>query len=336
MSRLLSCRVLFMSRMKFMFRLKNVAAIALVMLLAVAAYAESKRLILKDGSYQQVTKYEVVGDRVKYYSAERSEWEELPKALVDWAATDKYEKDKAAGKTNDNPNARAVDAEEAAERARIDAETPIVAPGIKLPGYGGVFLLDLYQNQPQLAELVQDGSQINKQMGRNILRATINPIASNKQSIEIKGAHARVQSHVGDPFIYILVDQDQDPSNNMPAENAKNHYKIVKLQEKGDSRVVGNISTAIYGKRKQEARFIDTNSEVVQGGPWVKITPAEKLEPGEYAVVEMLGPETKDMNLYVWDFGVNPSAPANPTAWKPAPVKPNLKGTDETPALKKP
>lgn len=329
MSRLVMLRVVIL-------RSKKLVMVAIVMLLAVAAYAESKRLILKDGSYQQVTKYEVVGNRVKYYSAERSDWEELPKELVDWPATEKYEKDKAAGKTNDNPNARAVDAEEAAERAKIDAETPVVAPGIKLPGYGGVFLLDVYQNQPQLAELVQDGSEINKQMGRNILRATINPIASNKQSIEIKGAHARVQSHVGDPFIYILVDQDQDPSNNMPAENAKEHYKVVKLQEKGDSRVVGNISTAIYGKRKQEARFIDTNSEVVQGGPWVKITPAEKLGPGEYAVVEMLGPETKDMNLYVWDFGVNPAAPANPTAWKPAPVKPNLKGTEETPALKKP
>ncbi len=54
--------------------------------------AHNHRLILKDGNYQIVRQYEVVGDRVRYLSLERGEWEELPYNLVDWDATRKWEK----------------------------------------------------------------------------------------------------------------------------------------------------------------------------------------------------------------------------------------------------
>jgi len=95
--------------------------------------------------------------------------------------------------------------------------------------------------------------------------------------------------------------------------------------------VVGNIKIAFYGKVSQHQSFIPTMGEKYSGN-WVKITPVSDLPPGEYALVEMVA--DKGMNLYVWDFGVNPSAPENPSAWKPeAPA--NTKTSDQMPTLDK-
>ena len=93
-------------------------------LLAIPAAAQqlAKRLVLKDGSYQLATKWQVKGDRVRYLSAERDEWEELPNSLVDWAATDKFAKDRAAGVPA--PEAVEIDKEVEAERRAEEARTP--------------------------------------------------------------------------------------------------------------------------------------------------------------------------------------------------------------------
>src|SRR6476469_943706 len=74
------------------------------------------RLILKDGSYQLVTKYEMKGDRVRYFSAERDDWEELTSSLVDWPATEKYEKERTAGTSI--PEAAELDKELEQDRER--------------------------------------------------------------------------------------------------------------------------------------------------------------------------------------------------------------------------
>src|SRR5580698_11030440 len=54
------------------------------------------RLILKDGSYQVVMSYRIVGNIVHYVSAERGGAEEdIPVALVDFDATHRWEKQHA-------------------------------------------------------------------------------------------------------------------------------------------------------------------------------------------------------------------------------------------------
>ena len=65
----------------------------LVVLLLVAPSgslaASTVRLYLKDGSYQLVREYEVKPDRVRFFSTEREEWEEIPLEMVDLARTKK-------------------------------------------------------------------------------------------------------------------------------------------------------------------------------------------------------------------------------------------------------
>ncbi len=297
-------------------------AILFVMAMPVIAQQLAKRLILKDGSYQLANKWEIKGDRVRYMSAEREEWEELPNSLVDWPATEKFEKDRAAGVPA--PEAVELDKEAEAERRAEEAKTPQVAPGLHLPDAGGMLLLDTFQSQPQLVLLQQNGGEVNRNTTTNILRSAINPIASSKQTIELDGLHAAVQAHVTLPTIYINVDEDQGSKSNAPQgpqqpqqpQQPLDRYHIVRLQSKKGKRLVGDVKVNPLGKATQEQKLVITTSQRLTGG-WIKITPASALEPGEYAVVEMLGKE--GINTYVWDFGINPSAPANAITLKPDP-----------------
>jgi hypothetical protein len=310
------------------------AAVLLLLALPARSSAQdlARRLILKDGSYQLVTKYELKGDRVRYLSSERDEWEELPASLVDWPATEKYQKDRGAG--TPAPEAVQLDQELEHDRELEEAQLPQVAPRLRLPEDSGVFLLDSFQSEPQLDGLQQTAGDVNRNTKGNIFRGAINPIASAKQTIELDGAHAAVQSHVAVPSLYINVDPGpEQPEQATPKDSGRvgqsprepqqpqqpivpfDRFRIIRTEVKSGKRIVGDVKRAVTGKVSQEQHFVKTTITRVSGG-WLKLTPAEPLPPGEYALVEMTPKE--GMNLYVWDFGVNPKAPANANPWKPS------------------
>jgi len=195
--------------------------------------------------------------------------------------------------------------------------------------------------------LQQTEGDINRNTKGNIFRGALNPIASAKQTVELDGEHATVRAHVAVPSIYINVEDESsnrapsgetasakpsEPSLDAPrAERQKpqqpvqpivpfDRFRIVRAKVKGGKRIVGDIKRAVTGKVSQDQTYVKTTIDRVTGG-WLKLTPIEDLAPGEYILVEMKGNE--GMNLYVWDFGVNPNAPANANPWKP---DPKLKG----------
>jgi hypothetical protein len=309
------------------------------------------RLILKDGSYQSVTKYEVKGDRVRYLSAERDEWEEIPSSLIDWPATEKFEKERAAPPKI--PEAALIDKETEADReADRAARLPQVAPGLRLPEDSGVYLLDTFKGEPQINEMQQAEGDINPNTRGNLIRGALNPIAGAKQIIELDGEHATLRAHIAVPSIYINLDDDPSLNQPPPGETASDkpsqpsldaprsqaqgpvqpqqpvqaivpfdRFRIVRVQVKGGKRILGDFKRSATGKITQQQSAVKSTIDKVSGG-WLKLTPTEPLTPGEYAVIENKGKD--GMNLYVWDFAVNPNAPPNANPWKPD-AKPDAK-----------
>jgi len=298
--------------------------------------ATNHRLILKDGTYQLVRKYEVVGDRVRYVSVERSgEWEELPYDLVDWDATRKWERDHAVQAENASDamkEAAAIDKEEAAERDEAKARRPEVAKGLELPDENGVFGLDTFQGTPELVEMLP--AELNAQTKSKHGLNTLNPLAGSKASLELDGAHAKVHFHVNDPVLYLSLNARDDAEQVVShalmvntggakevagakhgAHSASSGFAIVRVDERRAVRVVGAIHMSPSGTVTQDEDVIPTKIEVLSGKHWLKIMPAQQLTIGEYALVEILS--ASDINQSVWDFRVDPQLGDNPGSLGP-------------------
>jgi hypothetical protein len=313
---------------------------------ALWAQAAGQRLILKDGSYQIVTKYEIKGDRVRYQSAERgNEWEEIPYALIDWPATKEWARAHApvgeavAPGSQAEGDAASIDKEAAAERAAEAARQPRVAPGLRLPDESGVWALDTFRSTPELVRVPQSNGDVNRATGHTVLKVPI-PTGGAKNLIRLPGYSAAVELHVSDPVIYVSVDA---PDNLAPesalvvntggesqadkSEDKREHsdphsrYAIVRLQVIKNQRVIAAVRLSLLGKLTQTEDIVPTKAELTPGGHWLKLTPVSPLSFGEYALVELLS--SGELNLDCWDFGVNPRAPENKHAFAPLAPQPD-------------
>ena len=295
--------------------------------------ATNHRLILKDGTYQLVREYEVVGDRVRYISLERGgDWEELPENLVDWKATLKWERDHATV-TVETPSpameeAKEIDKEEAAERDEVNARMPEVANGLELPDQDGVFALDTFEGTPELVELLPkelNAAEVKTKHGIS----TWNPLAGRKATLELDGTNAKVHLHVNDPVIYLSLNvpgnAEQVVSHAMTvdtggakemashkhgAHSASSGFALVHVDQRNAMRIVGAIHMSPNGTVTQDEDVMAAKVEVLPGKHWLKITPEKPLLIGEYALVEILS--ASDINQSVWDFRVDPRLGDNP------------------------
>lgn len=244
-----------------------------------------KKLILKDGTFQLVSKYQVIGKRVRYYSVERSEWEEIPASLVDWPAT---------RKANEHPSTRAeqaialahrVDLEAHPGNLDVDAGTGL-PPGVLLPSGDGMFAFNGKTVRPLKTHLAK--TSLNK--ARFLAKVLVPvPVFSTKYTVSLKGKHAPARIANSEPLFFYRTNDRTAP-----------RIRLIRAQVKGHRRDIEFLSK-FYGEKKTQANEIPLDIEAVNPDTY-RLMPKQDLVPGEY-VLAMVDPG-QGIDMYVWDFGI--------------------------------
>jgi hypothetical protein len=236
-------------------------------------HAETVRVYLKDGTFQLVREYHVEGDRVRYYSTERGEWEELPLDLVDLKKTE--------GEIHARQEAEKEEKQQSAteDKAEIEMEREID----KVPKDPGVYYVD----GDAIRTVKQAESKMVTAKGRRALKILSPlPVVSGKITVELDGPHAPTQVKSGKPEFYIRLSQEEQ-------------FALVKLSDHKGNRVVEKIQVVPVSNEEVET-FDSLELFQHQVGDMVfKFWPLKPLDPGEYAVVQYTQGK---VDTQVWDF----------------------------------
>jgi hypothetical protein len=259
---------------------------------------KGKKLILTDGSFQVVREYRREGERVRYYSLERSAWEEMPAVLVDWAATQKAEDELNVQK--EKLAKQIAESEKAVRFADLNVDTSFeVRPGVFLPDAAGFYAID----GNKVAAMLQEKAEVHTDKGRAVAKiVTGMPLISGKQDMEIPGKQAKLRIHTGDAEFYFRTADQREP-----------HLTLLHATVKGEKRALEAIITKIAGQQKVKGREVSLLQWDAARGLY-RFTVDQALDSGEYAIIETTPAEGQSM--YVWTFGVdltgNPKGPGGP------------------------
>jgi len=254
-------------------RVVHVIAIAAA-LAGVARAAD--RLYLKDGDYQLVREYQVQSDRVRYYSTERGDWEEIPLELVDLERT---RKEAAEQQAVIQEQAKVVKEENAAIRAEQQKIEQV-------PAEPGAYYLHGEKIEPiKIAE-----PKMNNSTKRTVLRLIAPIPLAGKATVELDGATSANKVDGREPEFYLRLSDEES-------------FGIARLTVVKNARVVENLSVLTV----QRERIVDEKVDLVptfkkQAADLLyKIWPEKPLEPGEYALIQYTEGKMKPQ---IWDFSV--------------------------------
>lgn len=252
--------------------------LATLILLALPLVGATIRLYLKDGNFHLVREYEVQGDRVRYYSIERSEWEEVPLELVD---LDRTQAELRAREQERKRELEWLGGEEQAERAERRELAHV-------PAGRGVYLVE----GDQLRPLAQAELEVISSKKRTVLKVlTPIPVVAGKATVVIKGERSATVVTDPTPQFYFRLGRLQ-------------RFALIRLKPRKDLREVERWAVApVTNEIFEEHDEVEIFRREMASGLY-KLWPKAPLEPGEYAVAEFSPGEG---NIEVWDFSLRPA-----------------------------
>jgi hypothetical protein len=268
------------------------------------------KLMLKDGTYQVVREYKRDGERVRYFSMERGDWEEIPASMVDWDATAKEAE--AAQKSSAETVAKIHKQEEGKRMDNVmDVDASLqVGGGVFLPMGEGMFLVE----GKSVRLLLQVDSHLKTDKTRAIEQVLSPvPIVPGKKHMEIPGTHATLRLRSQSPEFY-LREAPPDPEqvsrikkSSRPEEGAGPDVELLRAKVTHGGRQFETISS-LFGEEMSRDRSALAIQRWEVAPTVYRFTLGEPLPPGEYVLAEV----TEDgLNMYVWDFGVDEAAGAS-------------------------
>jgi len=248
-----------------------------VLLAAAALVAATFRLYLTDGSYHLVREYRIEGDRVRYYSVERSEWEEIPLKLVDLKRTE--------AERGEREEALRKQAQAAAEEERFEREQRRQIE--RIPQQPGVYLMAADQVQ----SLTQAECKVATSKRRSVLKILSPlPVVAGKANVELDGEQSKSTVNSDRPEFFIRL-------------SAQERFGIVRLWPQKKARIVQKWNIIPMTKEIiEEQQDVEVFRQQLDEDLY-KIWPVEPLKPGEYAVIQYTQGKG---NVQVWDFAYRP------------------------------
>ena len=258
-----------------------------------------KKLMLKDGSFQLVREYEMDGDRVRYYSIDQRDWEEIPASLVDWDATKKITADDAQRKAALIAKVHAAEVARRADIMDVDASIEI-APKVFLPPGDGLFEFDGKAIYP-LSQAEADMKFSKTQMLKQVLIPI--PIVPTRHNISLKGNRAKFRLKSTQTEFYMRTADGREPQ-----------LDLIRAKVHADKRDLENLDQLFQEHATTGKISIPIQRWEIARGVY-RFTLGANLEPGEYAMAEIV--QGGATSLYFWDFGVDGNSAAPPATSKP-------------------